>query len=43
VKGANPGGKLAKAENLGVRVIEEKDFLELLDEARRGRRPATAG
>jgi DNA ligase (NAD+) len=42
VRGSNPGGKLAKAENLGVRVIVEKDFLDLVAEARRGRGPETA-
>ncbi|MSU75779.1 MAG: NAD-dependent DNA ligase LigA [Candidatus Magasanikbacteria bacterium] len=30
IAGENPGSKLAKAEKLGVKVMEEKEFLELI-------------
>jgi len=31
--GENPGSKLTKAQTLGVRIINEKDFIKLLEEA----------
>ena len=31
--GENPGSKLAKAQTLGVRIINENDFIKLLEEA----------
>ena len=31
VTGKNPGSKLAKAKQLGVEIIEEKEFLEMAD------------
>ena len=30
VVGENPGSKLAKAESLGVKIIDENEFLKLL-------------
>jgi len=33
VEGANPGSKLAKAEKLGTKTINEAEFLKLLDKA----------
>jgi NAD-dependent DNA ligase len=32
IAGTNPGSKLDKAEKLGVIILNEKDFLELLGE-----------
>jgi DNA ligase (NAD+) len=34
VVGADPGSKLAKAQKLGVKTINEAEFLQLLDQAR---------
>ncbi len=31
VSGENPGSKLGKATKLGVKIIDEKDFVRLLD------------
>jgi len=31
VEGADPGSKLAKAEKLGIKTMNEAEFLELLD------------
>ena len=31
--GENPGSKLTKAQALGVRIINENDFIKLLEEA----------
>jgi DNA ligase (NAD+) len=33
VVGADPGSKLAKAEKLGIKTINEAEFLKLLDKA----------
>jgi NAD-dependent DNA ligase len=33
VVGADPGSKLAKAEKLGIKTLNEAEFLELLDRA----------
>jgi NAD-dependent DNA ligase (contains BRCT domain type II) len=30
VAGANPGSKLAKAKELGIKIIDEKEFLSLI-------------
>jgi DNA ligase (NAD+) len=32
VVGADPGSKLAKAQKLGIKTINEKEFLQLLDQ-----------
>ena len=34
VVGADPGSKLAKAQKLGVKTLNEAEFLELLNQAR---------
>ncbi|MDO9508016.1 MAG: NAD-dependent DNA ligase LigA [Thermovirgaceae bacterium] len=34
VRGENPGSKLAKAQSLGVRIIDEKNFLDMIGQAR---------
>ena len=39
VEGSNPGSKLAKAGSLGVRVIDEKAFLDLIGGAKMDHRP----
>lgn len=39
VSGADPGSKLARAISLGVNVIDESSFLELIEKARMGERP----
>ncbi len=33
IAGDDPGGKLAKAQELGIPIIDEKDFLKLLEPA----------
>jgi DNA ligase (NAD+) len=33
IVGADPGSKLAKAEKLGIKTLNEAEFLELLDKA----------
>ncbi|HCP07990.1 MAG TPA: hypothetical protein DIT24_06010, partial [Synergistaceae bacterium] len=43
VTGSSPGSKLAKAVTLGVRVIDEKTFLDLIERATRGERPEVEG
>jgi DNA ligase (NAD+) len=39
VSGSAPGSKLAKAVTLGIRVIDEKTFLDLIERATGGERP----
>ena len=34
IVGANPGSKVNKAEELGIRILDENDFLQLLDAGR---------
>ena len=39
ISGSAPGSKLAKAVTLGIRVIDEKTFLDLIERATGGERP----
>ncbi len=43
VTGTDPGSKLAKARSLGVKVIDESSFLEMIEKARKGKRPEGVG
>ncbi|MEO0138947.1 MAG: NAD-dependent DNA ligase LigA [candidate division WOR-3 bacterium] len=35
VVGKNPGSKLQKAQKLGIKIIDEKEFLEMIEEAKK--------
>ena len=36
VVGADPGSKLARAQSLGIKILDENEFLQMLQEAEAG-------